>query len=161
MLKSTTKRTIGKSIGEEHLSEHLKFSVVNAVNNLGALEFNQGIAADKLARATKLFKQAIDKSRATGDSHCTAMNNLAVLLECAGDAEDMEEAVDQYSAAVKTRLSPVADYNFGVFLAFGSSPHGNRERGIELIDGVLAQRSELARMTLLLEQAEKAKTPTV
>eukprot|EP00171_Calliarthron_tuberculosum_P004189 IDg4189t1 len=92
----------------------------------GALEFSHGTAADKLARAIKLFKQAINKSRTIGDSHCTAMNNLAVLLEHAEDAGDIQEAVDQYSVAVKTKLSPVADYNFGVFLAFGSPSHANR-----------------------------------
>lgn len=53
--------------------------------------------------------------------------------------------------------SPVADYNFAILLDFGDRFHADSEKGMELTDRVLAQRSELARMHILLEQAEKAK----
>eukprot|EP00171_Calliarthron_tuberculosum_P001312 IDg1312t1 len=49
-----------------------------------------------------------------------ALEFSLVLVEHAGDAGDMQEAVDQYSSAANPGLSPVADYNFGVFLAFGA-----------------------------------------
>lgn len=68
--------------------------MVSPINNLVVLEFSHGTGNGKIAKAMGLLRQAVETSRETENPHCTAMNNLAALLEHTQDAGNIREAID-------------------------------------------------------------------